>query len=80
MVAGLIQGPHHCRPVRFSIEQFRALGTGACDRGLGAEILDVDSHDSFAEHLNPSLGRTIIAAHIADVKMPADRLAVDRVG
>ena len=28
LVAGAVQGVHHCRPVRFAIEQFRALATG----------------------------------------------------
>src|SRR5213592_4066266 len=80
LIARAVQGSHDRGPVGVAVEQFGARARpGARCRRLGAEILDVDSHDSFAEHLNPSLGRTVIAAHVADVEMPAHPLAVDRV-
>ena len=56
LVAVAVRGVHHCRPIRFAVEQFRALTPRTRDRQLGAEIFNVNSHDSFAEHLNPSLG------------------------
>src|SRR5439155_26937992 len=28
LLPGAVQGVHHCRPVRFAVEQFRALTTG----------------------------------------------------
>src|SRR5204862_1922670 len=79
LVAGAVEGVHHCRPIRFAIEQFRVLASGTRNRRFSVEILDVYSHDAFAEHLNPSLSRTLSSANIADVKMPADPLAIDRV-
>ena len=39
----------------------------------------MDSHDSFTEDLNPSLGGTVFGAHVANIEMPAYPLAVDRV-
>src|SRR5437899_5012842 len=55
LVAGAVEGVHHCRPIRFAIEQFRALTPSTRGCRLCAEILDVNSIDSFAEKLNPSL-------------------------
>ena len=75
----MVQGIHDGGPVRAAIKQFGTLATGAWVRWLCAEILHVDSHNPFAEHLNPSLRRALAAAHIANVKMPAHPLAVDRI-
>src|SRR5437870_4889111 len=59
LVAGAVQGVHYCRPIRFAVEQFRALTPGTRGCRLCAEILKVDSIDSFAEQLNPSLRWTV---------------------
>src|SRR5437867_1390293 len=78
LITRAVQGSHDPGPVGVAVEQFGARARpGERCRRLGAEILDVDSHDSFAEHLNPSLGRTVIAAHVADVEMPAHPLATE---
>src|SRR5438132_2628515 len=62
LVTGAVQRSDHSGPVGATVEQFRTVAPGARRGRRGAEVFDVDSHDAFAEHLNPSLGRTVIAA------------------
>src|SRR6267143_819726 len=56
LVTGAVQRSHHSGPVGATVEQFRTVAPGARRGRRGAEVFDVDSHDAFAEHVNPSLG------------------------